>query len=560
MLQSAYKGPEVNRDLATRMSWVYRKAGLAMLITSTTTCAAFLCCLTTPIVSTQGFGIYASLVIAADYILVMTLFCTAVVIYHNRFERPPACGCKLPCPLGKCSCGLCCENCDCSMTDPSPTQRALMSSHDAAHAADPDVVEQFFRTKFAPMILNPRNRLIIAAVALAWIIPAVIFVFMLKPMTATEQFLREDHPLQRAIDVLNTEFGASSEDRGIDVFYTWGLQDLDRSNVNFLVNMTNKGKPVFDPNFKLTSECMDKIREVCDDFRLTSSTEYLGLVQRKKNGEGSIKCFVYEMDDIKQNMDAPTGWNSRFKDGCSPGKEGCDFKVGSKWDTSSPEKVELVMNDFLAHRAMQDPDAPDTIQTIEGKYNQMIGWNGEKMKFVGIALESRNLTLYNRPAEPVTRSNYEAYDKLRTKIDEVAAEACGCKVQMTDQVQKFITMNNQMIYRTSAVRGAVIGVVIAFFVLLAATWNFIIAALSTLSILCCMMSVIGMMTMINGEESLGTTFAILISILAGFSVDYTVHLAHAFAHSHGTREQRVIDAFRCFSGSAYQRRCLCVRK
>ena len=121
-------------------------------------------------------------------------------------------------------------------------------------------------------------------------------------------------------------------------------------------------------------------------------------------------------------------------------------------------------------------------------------------------------------------------------------------------------MNNQMIYRTSAVRGAVIGVVIAFFVLLAATWNFIIAALSTLSILCCMMSVIGMMTMINGEESLGTTFAILISILAGFSVDYTVHLAHAFAHSHGTREQRVIDAFRCFSGSAYQRRCLCARK
>ena len=39
--QSFYMGAEVNRDLSTRMSWVYRRAGLAMLITSTTTAAAF---------------------------------------------------------------------------------------------------------------------------------------------------------------------------------------------------------------------------------------------------------------------------------------------------------------------------------------------------------------------------------------------------------------------------------------------------------------------------------------------------------------------------------------
>jgi hypothetical protein len=52
-VQSQYKGPGVNRDMETRFSWVYRKSGLAMLITSVTTCVAFLCCFATPLSDTQ---------------------------------------------------------------------------------------------------------------------------------------------------------------------------------------------------------------------------------------------------------------------------------------------------------------------------------------------------------------------------------------------------------------------------------------------------------------------------------------------------------------------------
>ena len=63
--------------METRFSWVYRKSGLAMLITSLTTCSAFLCCFGTPLPDTQAFGIFAAAVIAADYVFVMTMFCTA---------------------------------------------------------------------------------------------------------------------------------------------------------------------------------------------------------------------------------------------------------------------------------------------------------------------------------------------------------------------------------------------------------------------------------------------------------------------------------------------------
>ena len=77
-----------------------------------------------------------------------------------------------------------------------------------------------------------------------------------------------------------------------------------------------------------------------------------------------------------------------------------------------------------------------------------------------------------------------------------------------------------------------------------------------------MPSVIGLVTMAGWE--LGSIEAILISILAGFSVDYVVHLAHAYSHNYGSSEERLINTFSemgspVFSGmctSILVRRCL----
>ena len=106
--QSFYAGPDVNRDLATRMSWVYRRAGLAMLITSLTTCASFIA---TAIASgqipdLQNFGIFTALVIFIDYTLVMTWFTAIVVVWHNNFEMKPGLCCAC---CGHCTDGKCCK-------------------------------------------------------------------------------------------------------------------------------------------------------------------------------------------------------------------------------------------------------------------------------------------------------------------------------------------------------------------------------------------------------------------------------------------------------------------
>ena len=94
------------------------------------------------------------------------------------------------------------------------------------------------------MLLKERSRIIIVFASIVWLIPATIYLFRLQPTTQTEEFLSSDHPLQRAIEIMNTKFGDTTQDQGLDVFYTWGLDEIDRNGANMLLNLTYLGEPV----------------------------------------------------------------------------------------------------------------------------------------------------------------------------------------------------------------------------------------------------------------------------------------------------------------------------
>jgi hypothetical protein len=63
------------------------------------------------------------------------------------------------------------------------------------------------------------------------------------------------------------------------------------------------------------------------------------------------------------------------------------------------------------------------------------------------------------------------------------------QVMMTDLNGKFVYMNNQRIFRTSALRGVLIGVSVTFVVILASTRSFLMAVASTACILASLISV-----------------------------------------------------------------------
>mmetsp|Transcript_3007 Transcript_3007/g.3496 ORF Transcript_3007/g.3496 Transcript_3007/m.3496 type:complete len:141 (+) Transcript_3007:90-512(+) len=70
---------------------------------------------------------------------------------------------------------------------------------------------------------------------------------------------------------------------------------------------------------------------------------------------------------------------------------------------------------------------------------------------------------------------------------------------------------------------------------------FVLHAFPTVSIFSVLISVIGAVTIAGW--TLGVIEAILFGILAGFSVDYVIHLAHAYSHAEGDVEERVMAAY-----------------
>eukprot|EP00286_Rhodomonas_abbreviata_P000455 CAMPEP_0181291522 /NCGR_PEP_ID=MMETSP1101-20121128/2012_1 /TAXON_ID=46948 /ORGANISM="Rhodomonas abbreviata, Strain Caron Lab Isolate" /LENGTH=1010 /DNA_ID=CAMNT_0023395919 /DNA_START=391 /DNA_END=3423 /DNA_ORIENTATION=- len=508
--QSKHKGPEVNQDLQTRMTWVWRKSGKAMAITSATTCMAFLCTCFSPIAGTRSFGIFAALVILWDYVLVMSLFCTAVVIYHNHFEREPMC----TIPILKCGC--CTKDCGCMKEEVSPTGQIMQSFHDGDEIPMSPVTK-FFYTKFADFILSVKGRVIVLVLFLAWIIPAIIWVTKLEPTKTAEQFLSEDHPLQYGWNIIEREFPSSTEDRGLPVFFSWGIAELDQSGVNQLIDANNVGKPRF-KKFEMNPTCQEKIMKVCEDLEIPTP-ERLEILKRSGEGKVEVRCVMREFHKRAQQMpDVVTGTGD--------------------YPTVATADVTKVVKDLYDN----PPERMDGVELVADMLVKF-GFDGEEVKFVTVEVESNEMNQWSSLPEDDVRPIYGQFMDLATHLDGIVGDACGeSGVLMTDEFQKFIFMNNQKIYRTSAVQGACIGVALAFAVLALATWSPILSVLSTLSILCTIMSVIGTVTMLGW--SLGTVEAILISILAGFSVDYVVHLAHAYATSFGTTEERIREAFR----------------
>jgi predicted RND superfamily exporter protein len=102
-------------------------------------------------------------------------------------------------------------------------------------------------------------------------------------------------------------------------------------------------------------------------------------------------------------------------------------------------------------------------------------------------------------------------------------------------------MNTQLVYIDSAVTGIIAGAVLAFVVILFATTQVIIATAALITI----GGILGIVlaSMVVAGFQLGTITSICITLLAGFSVDYVVHLAHAFEHSPApTRAEKFQDA------------------
>lgn len=496
------------------MSWVYRRTGTAMAITSATTCAAFLCTLITPLAGLKSFGIFAAVVIFIDYALVMTLFCTSVVIYHNRFE-------------GRANLGCCCP---CGTIQPSNTEAARLVLAESDGEVKRDRVSEFFKTNVAGFLKVPLHRAGLGLVFCAWTGIAIWQASMLEATKESEQFLPEDNPLQKSFTILGKEFPTADDDLGLKVHYAWGLDEVDRKGVNRLLDPDFYGKPRYDAQFNFSPECQAETLQFCDSLR--TDPQYKDLIKRK-NGLGSLFCWVEELGAYSANPDA---YSTSLNGG------DCDYVRKGTWRNETwqvdPADLADFMPDFLRQRTCF---GEDLTQTISSRYSDEIGWDGAALRYLSVSVESNVLDPFSVTPESVTKNEYNQFIAIRDELEASVSRQCLGNVVMTDLDEKFVFMNNQAIYVRSAIQSSVLGIVIAFAVLLISTRVLHLALFASVSITCVLLSVVGTMVILGW--TLGSIESTLIGIIAGFSVDYVVHLAHAYEIASGDTYSRLSEAF-----------------
>ena len=369
--------------------------------------------------------------------------------------------------------------------------------------------------------MSRRNRIILGVLFTTWIILSCVFTAQLKPTTTAEQFLDEDHPLQIGVNILSEEFSKTEDDLTTKVHFVWGLNDITRDGVNQLLDPEYFGVANFAEDFVFDETCQTAMLDACDYLRSEPSLEDFIL---RRNAIPSVDCFVEQLGTFNVNNDMQ-----------------CPDIIEGSWENEawqvSPSDLSTTMTAFVDEFTC----GQDDLIKVQRYYRDVLGWDGENVRFVGISVESSVLDPNGVLSEEDTRVHYDKFVEVAKEFDKTMESACGTKTVMTDLDNKFTFMNNQRIFRTSAVTGSMFGVIVAFVVLFISTRKVHIAFFATLSILSVLLGVIGSITMIGW--SLGTIEAILITILAGFSVDYVIHLAHAYHHASGDTESRIIHAF-----------------
>merc|ERR1711904_754343 len=126
------------------------------------------------------------------------------------------------------------------------------------------------------------------------------------------------------------------------------------------------------------------------------------------------------------------------------------------------------------------------------------------------------------------KEQYELFEGWLDRLNRKAPES-GKGAFHVAANSMWVWMHTQTVFVSSAITGIMTGTILAFVVVLLATQQILVAFASMFTIVGILASVLGAMVALGWE--LGTIESICLTILAGFSVDYVVHLAHSFVQA-----------------------------
>ena len=171
--------PEYEGSIRKRMAYSWKRAAGALLVTTSTTCVAFLANVGSKIMPIQAFGIYAAIVIPVNYLLIVFLLPPMLQFYDKYLKDR-----------------LCCIKC-------KKSRREKYKAGQEFEVRD-SCCDRFFGGPWNSFVR--KLRWLIVLLAFGWTGYAVYVAQDVSPLTEPEQFFRDDHPVIVMGDILKHNF------------------------------------------------------------------------------------------------------------------------------------------------------------------------------------------------------------------------------------------------------------------------------------------------------------------------------------------------------------------
>eukprot|EP01084_Bolivina_argentea_P157720 274819_1 len=521
-------------DLVERMSFAYRRAAKAMIVTTATTFFAFMATAFSPIMPIAGFGIWAGCVVVVNYCMVITL-CPALLSfwyqYVRKYEKWPNCCIKLKKIMCFCSNfrknknnelqdndtsnnnktpsdgnnNLNATNSHLQVTDtpisvnssPSTSSQPRLSFQAAIDGTVPNNeqkvdarrMEKILGGTFANIIIKLRWFILIFAILL--VSASTYKAISISPLTQQEQWFDESHYMEKMFS-WQKYFNGGSVTTLIKIKLVWGIEEtVDRTGVTFWDHeMDNIGKPIFDNEFNpSTYDSQIYLLNICNSL---------------------LTNYSYMLYDINDYFDC---WVYDF---ITYGTHVLDTKYPFIFDMNNKDIQREKYNELIYNWSTKTAQGAKYVS--QGK----IGYMDNTFKFmIGIEFtipHSQWITLNEK------KEIYDEWEIIFTEFNDNAPHGFNKAFQTTGF--SWAWMASEKGFVISAVQGMAIAMPLALLCLVLSTQNWILSIYATsaiIGIICCEVALM----VLQGWE-LGISECIAIVMMIGFSVDYVVHLANAY--------------------------------
>lgn len=171
---------EYDGNIRKRMAYSWKRSVKALLVTSSTTCVAFLSNAMSNIIPIKAFGLYAAIIIPVNFFIVITML-PPMLLFYDKYLSSRFCCIKFK------------------------SQRSKKYGTEQISNAYLESISQLIFGNCWNAVVR-KLRWLIISLAIGWTVYAALQVKDIKPLTEQENFFPDDHPIRIQQTIIDDYF------------------------------------------------------------------------------------------------------------------------------------------------------------------------------------------------------------------------------------------------------------------------------------------------------------------------------------------------------------------